>query len=227
MALETATYINDLNTSNPTGTDAKAQGDDHIRLIKSAVKATFPNVTGAVTPTQTELNYVAGVTSAIQTQLNSKLSSVPDASVTQGKLANNVAGNGPAFRAVNSISQSISATTYTKVALQTEQIDTNNNFDNATNYRFQPTVAGYYQLNGSIMNGGSTANSYMQLIIYKNGSAFKTVITHTSNASVDTLTINDLIQFNGSSDYVELWVYFGFGGGIAIADFSGFLARAA
>lgn len=72
MALETGTYISDLVTTNPPNTDGVAQADDHLRLIKSTVKATFPNITGAVTPTHTELNYVDGVTSAIQTQLDAK-----------------------------------------------------------------------------------------------------------------------------------------------------------
>lgn len=72
MALETGTYISDLVTTNPTSSDPKSQGDDHLRLLKSTVKATFPNVTGAVTPTHTELNYVDGVTSAIQTQMDLK-----------------------------------------------------------------------------------------------------------------------------------------------------------
>ncbi|CAB4170098.1 hypothetical protein UFOVP1087_17 [uncultured Caudovirales phage] len=72
MALETGTYISDLNVSNPAATDGVTQADDHLRLIKSTVKATFPNVSGAVTPTHTELNYVDGVTSAIQTQLDAK-----------------------------------------------------------------------------------------------------------------------------------------------------------
>lgn len=72
MALETGTYISDLVATNPTSSDAKSQGDDHLRLIKSTLLATFPNVTGAVTPTHTELNYVDGVTSAIQTQLDAR-----------------------------------------------------------------------------------------------------------------------------------------------------------
>lgn len=72
MALETGTYISDLVTTNPPNTDGVAQADDHLRLIKSTVKATFPNITGAVTPTHTELNYVDGVTSALQTQLDAK-----------------------------------------------------------------------------------------------------------------------------------------------------------
>lgn len=43
MGLESATYISDLVTSNPSATDLRGQGDDHIRLLKAAAKATFPN----------------------------------------------------------------------------------------------------------------------------------------------------------------------------------------
>lgn len=75
MALETGTYISDLVTTNPAGGDGLSDADGHLRLIKNTVKATFPNVTGAVTPTHTELNYVDGVTSAIQTQIDAKMAS--------------------------------------------------------------------------------------------------------------------------------------------------------
>lgn len=47
MPLETATYIADLNSSNPAATDSPAQADDHLRLIKGALKAQFPNFTSA------------------------------------------------------------------------------------------------------------------------------------------------------------------------------------
>jgi hypothetical protein len=56
MALESATYVNQLNSAFPASTDLLAQGDDHIRLIKSVLQATFPNITGAVTATQGDLN---------------------------------------------------------------------------------------------------------------------------------------------------------------------------
>tara|TARA_E500000178_G_C16832954_1_gene666934 strand:+ start:56 stop:820 length:765 start_codon:yes stop_codon:yes gene_type:complete len=56
MALESATYISDLNTSNPTSTDVLSQADDHLRLIKAAIKTTFPNINGAVTATPAALN---------------------------------------------------------------------------------------------------------------------------------------------------------------------------
>jgi len=64
MALESGTYVNSLNASNPASTDGLAQADDHIRLLKSTIKATLPNVTGAITSTHTELNALTGVTAS-------------------------------------------------------------------------------------------------------------------------------------------------------------------
>lgn len=56
MALETASNISQLNPANPSGSDRVHQGDDHIRLLKAVLKATFPNITGPVTATQGQLN---------------------------------------------------------------------------------------------------------------------------------------------------------------------------
>ena len=52
MALETGTFMNSLNASNLAGADGLAAADDHMRLIKSTVKATFPNLTGGVNAMQ-------------------------------------------------------------------------------------------------------------------------------------------------------------------------------
>lgn len=56
MALESGTYIDSLDPANPATTDGLSQADDHMRLIKATIKATFPNLTGAVTLTQSEIN---------------------------------------------------------------------------------------------------------------------------------------------------------------------------
>lgn len=48
MALETGNYIGDLVVANPTPGDPKSQGDDHIRLIKSVLRACFPGFAGAI-----------------------------------------------------------------------------------------------------------------------------------------------------------------------------------
>lgn len=60
MGLEVATYINGLVTTNPVGaSDPVSQGDDHLRLLKTVLKNTFPNLTGAMTMTQAQLNAAA------------------------------------------------------------------------------------------------------------------------------------------------------------------------
>jgi len=43
MGLEAATYVGDLNTSNPVSGDNTSQGDDHLRLLKAVLQTTFPN----------------------------------------------------------------------------------------------------------------------------------------------------------------------------------------
>lgn len=42
MGLETGSFINDLVITNPSAGDSKSQGDDHLRLIKTALKGSFP-----------------------------------------------------------------------------------------------------------------------------------------------------------------------------------------
>lgn len=64
MGLETGTYLDALVPTNPASTDGLAQADDHLRLIKSALKNTFPSITGAVSASHTELNAVVGLTSS-------------------------------------------------------------------------------------------------------------------------------------------------------------------
>jgi hypothetical protein len=59
MTVETSfNYPSDLNASYPAAGDDKREGDDHIRGLKSVWKTTFPNVSGAVTVTHTQLNTI-------------------------------------------------------------------------------------------------------------------------------------------------------------------------
>lgn len=63
MSLETGTYINSLVVTNPTSTDPKSEGDDHLRLLKSTIKNTFPNINAAVTVTDEEINAITTIAS--------------------------------------------------------------------------------------------------------------------------------------------------------------------
>ena len=48
MGLESTTYLSGLNSSFPASGDAISQGDDHIKLVKSTLLASFPSVDQAV-----------------------------------------------------------------------------------------------------------------------------------------------------------------------------------
>lgn len=76
MALESASYISGLNPAWPAGSDSYHQGDDHIRLIKSVLRTTFPNITGPVTANQAQLNG-AGATIPKGTRLAFLASAAP------------------------------------------------------------------------------------------------------------------------------------------------------
>lgn len=73
MGLETVTYIDDLNELWPLIGDPRSEGDDHIRNIKKALVDTFSAITGEVTVSHTELNYVTGLSENISTSLAAKL----------------------------------------------------------------------------------------------------------------------------------------------------------
>lgn len=138
-----------------------------------------------------------------------------DGIITQPEIATGVAGTGPAFSAYASGNQSLTTGTFTKLSFQTEEFDTANCYDNATNYRFTPNVAGYYQfvccmnLNA---NAGVTLMSF-----YKNGSEFKRGSQLAFSASGSTLQPNStaLIYLNGSTDYVECYGYQSSGGTVS------------
>jgi hypothetical protein len=110
----------------------------------------------------------------------------------------------PAFSVYRSgANQALVTGTFTKVQLNTEEFDTNSNFDSATNYRFTPTVAGYYQISGSV--GLTGTNTRILCAIYKNGAEYFRGIDATANLS--QVNVSGLVYFNGSTDYIELYAF--------------------
>lgn len=130
---------------------------------------------------------------------------LPDNTGTVLTTASGVAVNGPAFGAYANANTTLSVNVITKVQFQVEEFDTANCYDNATNYRFTPNVAGYYQISTAVQFGGSaTSLTSIFLFLYKNGSAFKrTYIGTTSYGQGPSLST--LIYMNGSTDYVEIY----------------------
>jgi hypothetical protein len=118
-------------------------------------------------------------------------------------------GVAPAFSAYQSVSQTFTSSTFTKIQLQTKEFDTNTNFDASTNYRFTPTVAGYYQINGQFNALASVSQTRIIAFIYKNGSTYKagSDITVPTGGVATRSTVSSILYLNGSTDYVELYGY--------------------
>jgi hypothetical protein len=139
----------------------------------------------------------------------------------------------PAFSAYASNNQTVSNITWTKIVLNAEDFDTANAFDSSTNYRFQPTIAGYYQINTFITGPSSNTQNTISAI-YRNGSLYRyTGSSQNLNAS-SVLNASEsgsiLLYLNGSTDYIELYVYQQTGGSQVLSNpsyFNGFLARSA
>jgi hypothetical protein len=171
MGLETTTYIDGLVATNPAAGDTLGQTDDHIRLLKSTLLNTFPNVTGAVSGSHSDLNALT---------------------------------EGPVFRAKRTSNQSVTSNVSTKVQLPTEDFDVGGFFDSATNYRFQPTTAGYYQINCAVYVTGTSITTVITSL-QKNGVEIAGAFMTVPGAGDHKLAVSDVVQLNGSTDYIELW----------------------
>jgi hypothetical protein len=118
--------------------------------------------------------------------------------------------NTPAFEAYASATQTgIGDNIATKMAMNTELFDTNSMYDTGT-YRFTPTVAGKYFVYGLLYleSSSGTRADRAVVAIYKNGSSYKQVVAMNvvdNVSSGPSGNVSAVIEFNGSSDYVELY----------------------
>ena len=113
--------------------------------------------------------------------------------------------------------QTVANVTVSKIQFKYELADLDGLFDNSTNYRYTPQVAGWYwvNLNISINNGGGHSH-LMTAYLYKNGSQYATFEGGGGGSGADhynrygdnnSINMSSIIQLNGSSDYVEGYVY--------------------
>jgi hypothetical protein len=120
---------------------------------------------------------------------------------------------GPAFSATSS-ALTVANSTWTKIPFSSETFDTNNCF-NTSNNRFTPTVAGYYMFGVSVFMG--FASNRGAIAVYKNGgSAIQRLDLGSNNNGGISFEANGLLYMNGSTDYVEGYVYQESGGNVSI-----------
>jgi len=134
--------------------------------------------------------------------------------------------NTPAFHARLSVEPSIANNTTTKLQFTEEVLDTNNCYDNASNYRFTPTTAGKYFIYSGV-SGVTADQQQLTLDIYVNGSRRIFHRGRGSGSSNMSVFTSGIIPFNGTTDYAEVYLTHEFGSStIALAasgiDFSFF-----
>jgi len=120
--------------------------------------------------------------------------------------------NTPAFFATTSAQQTITNSTDTKIQFANEVVDTDNCYDPSTNYRFTPTTSGKYfcyLVTSLETSGGLSSANFALLRFKKNGSLIYQSYHDNSNNNgfAINLSVNAIIDLNGSSDYLEAFVY--------------------
>ena len=111
--------------------------------------------------------------------------------------------NTPAFSVYRNGTQAIANNTATKVQYNTENFDTDNTFDNSTNYRYTPAFSGKSFLVGSIRLYGTDDFNNYTLEIHKNGTAIlrqQNSHWHYESAQVSGIVTHD------TDDYFEVYV---------------------
>lgn len=120
----------------------------------------------------------------------------------------------PMFAVYRSSNQTIPAGTDEKVNCNTEELDSNSNYDNVTNFRFTPTVAGKYLFAAAAVLNGVSEGLWTALKLFKNGVHRRTFQESTSGkgaagvgTAVTGLAGSVIETANGSTDYFELYIF--------------------
>ena len=137
--------------------------------------------------------------------------------MTKANFVSGIGGaNTPIVRAVPSGNQAISSSTNTTVVFNTEVIDTDSKYDNSSNYRFTPTVAGNYMVFMNLyIASGSGALQHGTIKLYKNGSelSFSRTSHRSNHGEAVALSWSGIVPLD-SDDYIEMYGQ-GEGGGQA------------
>ena len=122
--------------------------------------------------------------------------------------------NTPAFLAFLSSAQSaISDATWTKVAFNSELFDTDNTFDNSSNFRFTPGTEAKYMLFCQAGGAPNTAHStVMGIRFYKNGAVYSERMIEFVNSEIKQDAAgwslgHQTVAASDDDDYWEVFVY--------------------
>jgi len=114
--------------------------------------------------------------------------------------------NNPMFKATGADNVAITNNTFTKVTFNSEVFDVGGYYS-TTNCRYTPQVAGKYVIySRAYITYGSAATENLYLAIYKNGTEVSNFARSDDNSLYGSVQVSSLIEMNGSSDYVEIYI---------------------
>lgn len=108
------------------------------------------------------------------------------------------------FRAYQSASQSIPNITWTKLTFNTKDFDTGGYWDTVNN-RFLPLVSGYYSI--TLCGEHSATAGGMCIDLRKTGTRITVGAIPFVTGIGTAMTISTVIYLNGSTDYIEAYMY--------------------
>ena len=209
-----ASYAYSATGTTLTLTSATQSGDTmYAVFIGRAVQTVVPPAS-SITNTMLSPSVITGQT-AVTIPANDDVLLCYDTSATAlRKITFADFGNTPSFRAYLSTNMtSVALSTETKVTYQSESWDTDNAFDNTTNYRYTipANKGGKYFFGANVTLLNSAAYKTFSVLLYKNGTeeyrGSKLVFTSDtlSSGSYSTLNLQTIIDA-AASDYFEIFI---------------------
>ena len=130
--------------------------------------------------------------------------------------------NTPSFHAHASGNLSLSDNTLTKLNFPSEDYDTSSTYDNSSNYRFTPGIAGkYFLYYKAVLETGANDNNidFVEGHIYKNGSTISKFFNDFRNDNDGrTMTVmGSSVVESDDNDYFEIYVLINHDLGSAVA----------
>ena len=122
----------------------------------------------------------------------------------------------PAFKAIMQTGingdQAVSNNTSTKVQFKQKVYDIGGYYDNVTNYRYTPLIAGYYQITASLQEISGTDVSDIMVQVKKNGGdthsqgRMKLMGLSNDDMNASIASVTDVIHMTGTTDYLEVYI---------------------
>lgn len=216
----TGTGTSDWSKVSPTGTivgNTDVQTLTNKTLTSPVINtATIANPT-LTTDTVSEYTAANGVTidgvnlkdGALNTNNSVVTANITNLAVTSAKIASlsystSSISNPYKFRVRRSTALNTGAGVYSKITFNTEDFDTNNNFD-TTNNRYTAPVSGFYFFEAQA-SGGPTPGATWLIALYKNGAIIARGTQAVGTSGTPGSSMTTLIQAT-ATDYFEIFTF--------------------